>query len=160
MSITKWMDKEDVYIHTHTYIYVYISCANTHTLEYYSAIKNKWNNVICSNMDCCCSVTQLCLTLCDPMDCSISGFPVLHYLPEFAQTHIHWIDDGLRYYHTKWSKSDRQRQISYNITYMSSLKKWYKWTYLRYKNRFAEIENKFMIAIREGGGRDKLGVLD
>ena len=32
-------------------------------------------------------------TLCDPMDCSISGFPVLHYLPEFAQTHVHWAGD-------------------------------------------------------------------
>ena len=32
---------------------------------------------------------QLCLTLWDPMDCSTSGFPGLHYLPEFAQTHVH-----------------------------------------------------------------------
>ena len=31
-------------------------------------------------------VAKLCLTLCDPMGCSTSGFPVLHYLPEFAQT--------------------------------------------------------------------------
>ena len=36
------------------------------------------------------SVAQLCLTPCNPMDCSTPGFPVLHYLPEFAQTHIHW----------------------------------------------------------------------
>ena len=34
---------------------------------------------------CYCSVTQLCLTLCDPMDCSIPGFPVLHHLPDFVQ---------------------------------------------------------------------------
>ena len=32
---------------------------------------------------CCCSVTQLCPTLCNPMDCSTPGFPVLQYLPEF-----------------------------------------------------------------------------
>ena len=38
---------------------------------------------------CCCSVAQLCLTLCDPMDYSTPGFPVLHYLPDFAQTHVH-----------------------------------------------------------------------
>ena len=37
----------------------------------------------------CCSVAKLCLTLCDPMDCSKLGFPVLHSLPEFAQTHVH-----------------------------------------------------------------------
>ena len=38
---------------------------------------------------CCCSVAQSCLTLCGPMDCSTPSFPVLHYLPEFAQTHVH-----------------------------------------------------------------------
>ena len=37
----------------------------------------------------CCSVAQSCLTLCDPMDCSTPGFPVLHHLPELAQTHVH-----------------------------------------------------------------------
>ena len=42
-----------------------------------------------ANCGCCCSVAQSCPTLCDPMDCSTPGFPVLHYLPEFAQTHIH-----------------------------------------------------------------------
>ena len=38
---------------------------------------------------CCCSVAQSCPALCDPMDCSTPGFPVLHHLPEFAQTHVH-----------------------------------------------------------------------
>ena len=40
--------------------------------------------------------TQSCQTLCDPMDCSISGLPVLHYLPEFAQTHVHWVSDAIQ----------------------------------------------------------------
>ena len=35
------------------------------------------------------SVTQLCLTLCDPMDCSTPGLPVHHQLLEFTQTHVH-----------------------------------------------------------------------
>ena len=43
------------------------------------------------NRCCCCSVTKLCLTLCDPMNCSTPGFPVLYYLLEFAQTHFHWL---------------------------------------------------------------------
>ena len=34
--------------------------------------------------------------LCDPMDCSISGFPVFHYLLKFAQTHVHWIGDAIQ----------------------------------------------------------------
>ena len=40
---------------------------------------------------CCCSVAQSCPTLCDPMDCSVPGFPVHHQLPKFAQTHVHWL---------------------------------------------------------------------
>ena len=43
---------------------------------------------------CCCSVSKPCLTLCDLMDCSTPGFPVLHYLPVFAQTHAHWVSDA------------------------------------------------------------------
>ena len=35
------------------------------------------------------SVTQSCLTLCDPTDCSMPGFPILHYLLELAQAHLH-----------------------------------------------------------------------
>ena len=38
---------------------------------------------------CYCSVAKSCPTLCDLMDCSTPGFPVLHYLPEFAQIHVH-----------------------------------------------------------------------
>ena len=40
----------------------------------------------------CCSVAKSCLTLCDPMDCSMSGFPVHQYLPDFVQPCVHWID--------------------------------------------------------------------
>ena len=39
------------------------------------------------------SVAQSCLTLCDPMDCSMPGLPVHHQLPEFTQTHVHWASD-------------------------------------------------------------------
>ena len=37
----------------------------------------------------CCSVAKSCPTICGPMTCSMPGFPVLHYLLQFAQTHIH-----------------------------------------------------------------------
>ena len=42
------------------------------------------------------SVAQSCLTLTDPMDCSTPGFPVHYQLPEFAQTHVHWISDAIQ----------------------------------------------------------------
>ena len=68
--------------------------------------------------------------------------------------------DGPRDYHTKWSKSERERQVSYDITYMWNLKKGYKWTYLQNRNRPTDIENKLMVTKGERWGRDKLGVLD
>ena len=40
------------------------------------------------------SVAQSCLTLCNPMDGSTPGLPVHHQLPEFTQTHVHWVDDA------------------------------------------------------------------
>ena len=42
-----------------------------------------------------CSIAKSCPTLYDSMDCSMPGFPVLHYLPEFAQVHVHWFGDAI-----------------------------------------------------------------
>ena len=42
------------------------------------------------------SVTQSCLTLCDPMNCSTPGLPVHHHLPEFTQTHVHRVGDAIQ----------------------------------------------------------------
>ena len=42
------------------------------------------------------SVTQLCLTLYDPMDCSTSGFPVHHQILELAQTRVHPVGDAIQ----------------------------------------------------------------
>ena len=44
-----------------------------------------------------CSVAKLYPTCCDPMDCSTPGFPVLPHLLEFAQTHLHWVDDAIQH---------------------------------------------------------------
>ena len=41
-------------------------------------------------------VVQSCLTFCNSMDCSMPGFPVLHHLLQFVQTHAHWIRDAIR----------------------------------------------------------------
>ena len=42
------------------------------------------------------SVTQSCPTLCDPMNRSTPGLPVHHQLPEFTQTHVHWVCDAIQ----------------------------------------------------------------
>ena len=70
------------------------------------------------------------------------------------QTHRHkkernwvicWDVDGSRDCHTEWSKSERERQISYDIIYKWNLKKDYKWTYLQNRNRVTDIGNKLMV---------------
>ena len=59
----------------------------------------------CDGFSCCCSVAQLCPTLCDPMDCSRPGFPVLHHLLELAQTLVHWVGDAIKPSHPLSSPS-------------------------------------------------------
>ena len=51
------------------------------------------------------SVTQSCPTLCDPIDCSTPGFPVLHQLLELAQTHVCWVGDAIQPSHPLSSPS-------------------------------------------------------
>ena len=50
-------------------------------------------------------VTQSCPTLCNPMDCSSPGFPVLQNFPEVAQTHVHWVGDSIQPSHSLSSPS-------------------------------------------------------
>ena len=44
----------------------------------------------------CCSVSKPCLTVWDPVGCSLPGSSVLHYLLEFAQNHVHWVGDAIQ----------------------------------------------------------------
>ena len=51
------------------------------------------------------SVTQSCLPLCNPMDCSTPGFPVHHNLPEFTETHVYRVSDAIQPSHPLLSPS-------------------------------------------------------
>ena len=51
------------------------------------------------------SVAQSCPTLCDPMNLSMPGLPVHHQLPEFTQTHVHWVGDAIQPPHPLLSPS-------------------------------------------------------
>ena len=51
------------------------------------------------------SVAQSCLTLCNPMNCRTPGLPVHHQLPEFTQTHVHWVSDAIQPSHPLSSPS-------------------------------------------------------
>ena len=62
--------------------------------------------------NCGCSATKSCLTLCDPMNCSTVGFPVLHPLPEFVQTHVHWVSGAIQPSHPLPSPSPPALNLS------------------------------------------------
>ena len=58
------------------------------------------------------SVAQSCLTLCDPMDCSMPGLPVHHQLLEFTQTHVHWVGDAIQPSHPLLAPSPSALNLS------------------------------------------------
>ena len=66
------------------------------------------------------SVTQLCLTLCDPMDCSTPGFPVHHQLLELLQTHVYRVSDAIRRCHPLSSPSPP----AFNLSQHQGLFQW------------------------------------
>ena len=59
-----------------------------------------------------CSVTQSCLTLCDPTNCSMPGLPVHHQLQEPTQTHVHWVGDAIQPPHPLLSSSPPALNLS------------------------------------------------
>ena len=65
-------------------------------------------------------VTQSCPTLCDPMDCSMPGLPVHHQLPEFTETHVHWVGDAIQPSHPLLSLSPP----AFNLSQHQGLFKW------------------------------------
>ena len=74
----------------------------------------KFTNLLSCDICGCCLVAKLCLTLCDPMDCSTPAFPVLQYLPELAQTHVLWVDDTIQPSHPLSPPSPSAFNLSQN----------------------------------------------
>ena len=66
------------------------------------------------------SVANSCLNLCDPMDYSMPGFSVQHQLPEFTQTHVHWVRDTIQLFHPLSSPFTP----TFNLSHNQSLFKW------------------------------------
>ena len=60
----------------------------------------------------CCSVAQLCPTVCDPMGCNTPGLRVPHHLPKFAQVHVHCISDTIQPSHPLMSSSPSALSLS------------------------------------------------
>ena len=64
--------------------------------------------------NCCCSFAQSCPTVRNTSDCSRPGFLVLHYLLEFTQTHVHWVDDAIQSSHPLFPPSPSAFSLSQN----------------------------------------------
>ena len=79
---------------------------------------------------CCCSVVKSCPTLWDPMDCGTPSFPVLHYLPELAQTHVHWVGDDTQSSHPLLPHSPP----ALNLIQCQGLSQWVESSHERTKN--------------------------
>ena len=126
------MDKESLYMYVYIYIYMYIYTLQSYNrivlsfndnmngpLEHYAmwnmsdryeiyqiiydlfnVLNLKWKTSVQFS-----SVTQSCLTLCDPMNCSTPGLPVHHQLPEFTQTHAHQVGHAIKPSHPLSSPS-------------------------------------------------------
>ena len=73
----------------------------------------------------------------------------------FAAT---WIEIIHEVSEAKLSKSDRERKIPYDFTYMCNLKKWYKWTYLQNRNILRDIESKLMVTKAVGEINEKFRI--
>ena len=93
---------------------------------------------------CCCSVTKLCPTLCDPMNCSMPSFPVLHYLLNIAQTHVHWVSDAVQSSHPLSPTSPLALNLSQHYSFpMSRLAIYFKYSSV-YMSIIFNSENKLM----------------
>ena len=77
----------------------------------------------------CCFVVHslLCPTLCNPMDCSTPGFPVLHHLPEFAQVHVHCISNAIQSSHSRSPSSPFVFYLSKPQGFSNELIVWIRW---------------------------------
>ena len=90
------------------------------------------------------SVTQLCPTLCNPIDCSIPGFPIHHDLPKLAQTHVLRVGDAIQPSHPLLSPSPPAFNLSQHqglFQWVSSVPKYWSFSFsIRTKEPLYESE--------------------
>ena len=82
-------------------------------------VVGQYTYVSALEMSCCHSVAKLCPALCDTMNCTIAGFPVLHYIP-IVQTHIHWVNEAIQASHSLLPPSS----LAFNLSQHQGLYQW------------------------------------
>ena len=82
----------------HLCYYISSFCVDFHcdNMRQFTSLSGKDQHLGTFCCCCYCSVAKSRPTLCDPIDCSITGFPVFHHLLEFAQTHVNWVNDAIQ----------------------------------------------------------------
>ena len=104
----KWMMTKDLLYGTGNCAQCYVAAGmegalgengNTYTCGWVPLLST-WNDHNIVSQLCCCAVTKSGSTLCDPMDSSMPGSPVLHHLPKCAQVHVYWIGDAIQTSHS------------------------------------------------------------
>ena len=122
------------------FIYDRSSTTEPH-LMFQSMLSSHWDRFPLQNFSvpvvhsCCCSVAWLCPTLCNPMDCSTPGFPGPSLSPEFAQTHVHWVNDAIQPSHSLLSPSPALNELSLCIKWS----KYWSFSYRPYSFEFANL---------------------
>ena len=89
-------------------LHVYIHSSFIHNCQNLEATTkpfSRWMDKLTIRSDQISSFAQSCLTLCNPMNRSTPGLPVHHKLPEFTQTHVHWVSDAIQPSHPLASPS-------------------------------------------------------
>ena len=120
-----------------------MNCYTWHTFERTNYTSKFFDNYcqICEVV-LLCSVTKLCPTRWDPVDCSMPYFPVLHHLWEFAQTYVHWVSDAIQPSHLLFSPSTP----AFNISQHHGLFEW-----IRSLHQVAKLRNfSFSISLSNG----------
>ena len=92
--------------------------SDSSSIQYSTILKVFWKYGISSVQFS--SVAQPCPTFCNPMNCSTPGLPVHHQLPEFTQTHVHWVGDAIQPSHPLLSPSPP----TFNLSQHQCVFKW------------------------------------
>ena len=97
------------------------------SIEYLPITWNHWGTYLIAwrkvvwgiGFCCCCLVVKLCPSPCNPINSSSPGILVLRYLPHFAQTHVHWVDDAI-----KTSHFLPPPPLTFNLSQHQGLSRW------------------------------------
>ena len=156
-SIKDWMVEDQRNIITWIYKFIFILLLS-YVAFVINALKNHIHSVVFTiqtKVKCLkylrniqfSSITQSCLTLYDPMDCSTPGLPVYHQLPEFTQTHVHW----------EKAMATHSSTLAWKIAWMEQPGRLQSMGLLRVGHNWAAPVSIFTFNIGEGNGNPLQG---